>query len=404
MTELDTYDEQAARGIRTLTYRYRELGRLRAGEQRVSRNGKRYPVKLDTFRFTSTDWRLIQRAADLYGGTPSRWEDAPGWNKDKQTGRRQYQVTVEADRILVSIPEQQQLSQCMEHWTAAGCQRRCNGVAMTTGEPCECRAEMASGAPQLCDHVTRVNFVLPNLPGLGVWRLQSHGVFTASELPLQLAMASRYGPDLEWWLRLDPRTYPTTDEHGKPVTFQYGVPVLDTDRTPAELYALAATEQASLALEAPTAQWSVPGPDQAPPVGVPGADFTGGREGAAMATARLPAPDPDATPASGASPATPHRGRPRAGQPAAEGGASPSAPAPSSSGEVAGSASASTLAQGKHTSPDDDPEGEAARLFAERACTCADDPAVGVGPDPGCPIHARAPDGWPRDTNEGTAP
>jgi len=257
-------------GIVTLQHRYRELGRLRAGEQRESRNGKKYPVKLDTFRFTSTDWRLIQRAADLYGGKPSRWEDAPSWNKEKQTGRRQFQVTVEADRILVSVPAQQQLTQSMEYWTAGGCQRRCNGVAMTSGEPCECRAEMEAGSAQLCDHYTRANFILPNLPGLGVWRLESHGVFTASELPLQLAMAARYGPDVEWWLRLDPRDYRTTEGDGKPITYHFHVPVLDTDHTPAELYALQASY---LAASAPAIQPSDPG--KATPPGDPaGSDPT----------------------------------------------------------------------------------------------------------------------------------
>jgi hypothetical protein len=271
MNDLDLYNEQQQTGIVTLQHRYRELGRLRAGEQRTSRNGQRYPAKLDTFRFTSTDWRLIQRAADIYGGKPSRWEDAPSWNKEKQTGRRQFQVTVEADRILVSVPAQQQLTQSMEYWTAGGCQRRCNGVAMSSGEPCECRAEMEAGSAQLCDHYTRANFILPNLPGLGVWRLESHGVFTASELPLQLAMAARYGPDVEWWLRLDPRDYRTTESDGKPVTYHFHVPVLDTDHTPAELYALQANYLAS-SMPPPAIQPSDPAP--APPRGLAGADPT----------------------------------------------------------------------------------------------------------------------------------
>jgi hypothetical protein len=279
MTELDQYTGQQP-GIVTLQHRYRELGRLRAGEQRESRNGKRYPAKLDTFRFTSTDWRLIQRAADIYGGQPSRWEDAPTWNKEKQTGRRQYQVTVEQDRILVSVPAQQQLTQSMEYWTAGGCQRRCNGVAMISGEPCECRNEMAAGSTQLCDHYTRANFVLPNLPGLGVWRLESHGVFAASELPLQIAMAAQYGPDVEWWLRLDPRDYRTTEGDGKPVTYHFHVPVLDTDRTPAELFALRAGAQL-LQLD----QMSDPGVASAPP-GSPGSDPTSS-ESAARAVGQI---------------------------------------------------------------------------------------------------------------------
>lgn len=43
---------------------------------------------------------------------------------------------------------------------------------------------------------------------------------------------------------------------------------------------------------------------------------------------------------------------------------------------------------------EDDPEGEAYRLFEQRHCTCKpDDPAS----DDTCPVHGRDPDGWPRD-------
>src|SRR5215216_5764064 len=191
--------------------RYRELGRLRCGEQRISKAGKHYPVKLDTFRFTSTDWRLIARVAELYGGEPETWADAPDWNQEKKTGVRQFQVTVTDDRILVSIPDQQQLTQFWEQWTAQKNQRRCNGQYMTTGEECRCALEMAGGLPRVCLPHTRANFILPNLPGHGIWRLESKGVFTASELPMQIAMAARYGPDVEWWLRLDQRSYKTTE-------------------------------------------------------------------------------------------------------------------------------------------------------------------------------------------------
>src|SRR5688572_23032132 len=54
-----------------------EAGRIRLGTSKPpdSGRGKRRPVKLKTFRFTSTQKNLIDELARQYGGTVQPWED-----------------------------------------------------------------------------------------------------------------------------------------------------------------------------------------------------------------------------------------------------------------------------------------------------------------------------------------
>jgi hypothetical protein len=254
--------------IAGLSFRFRELGRLRMGQKVPARNGRTRPEKLETFRLTSTDPHLIKRASDLYGGKPGWWDDAPGWNADKQTGVRQAQVVVEAAAIPVKVPGELSWSQAMEAWTAAKCIRRCNGDAMDTGEPCKCREEMDEGRPAICKPYSRVNLILPELPGWGFWRLETHGWEAAREFIPMVVMAARFGPDETYRLRIDPRSKKGEDEQGRPVTYQFGVPVLDTDRTPAELFSRQADQ---LAIESPD---QPSGPAAATPRGATGPDTT----------------------------------------------------------------------------------------------------------------------------------
>ena len=230
-------------GIAGLAPRYRELGRLRMGERLDTgrtKNGKpvKRPAKLETWRFTSTDWRLIQCAAQLYGGEPSRWDDAPGWNADKETGVRQFQVTTEANDVPVMLPPEVALSQAMEAWTAAECLRRCDGqFDEISGAECLCKDEQDDGEAALCKPTTRLSVLLADMPGLGVWRLETHGWYAARELVPMVRMAATFGAGQRFRLRIDPRQRQTTDAAGKHVTYLFGVPVLDTDLTPGELLA-----------------------------------------------------------------------------------------------------------------------------------------------------------------------
>jgi hypothetical protein len=245
-SELDHYrpaEMVAGTGIHGLQARYRELGRLRMG-QRVDtgrvKNGRKVtrPEKLETWRLTSTDWRLIAKAAELYGGEPSRWEEAPGWNTEKQTGVRQYQVTTEANDVPVMLPPEIALSQAMEAWTAGQCLRRCDGdYDVISGAECLCRDETLDGGTQACKPTTRLSVLLTEMPGLGVWRLETHGWYAASELVPMVRMAATFGSGQGFRLRIDPRQRQTKGSNGKLVTYHFGVPVLDTDLTPGQLLA-----------------------------------------------------------------------------------------------------------------------------------------------------------------------
>jgi hypothetical protein len=216
--------------IATLQVRYRELGRLRMGQRVPTRNGGRRPEKLETWRFTSTDWRLIQRASQLYGGKPERWDDAP-------SGTRQFQVVTDADAVPVILPPDIAISQAMEAWTTAGCVRRCDGqVEYLSGAECLCADEGDQGP---CKPTTRLSVMLPDMPGLGVWRVETRGWFAARELVPMVRMAATLGRNQTYRLRIDPRHMDSRDDAGKPQTFHFGVPVLDTDLTPAQLLELA---------------------------------------------------------------------------------------------------------------------------------------------------------------------
>jgi metal-sulfur cluster biosynthetic enzyme len=96
------------------------------------------------------------------------------------------------------------------------------------GEACSCNPENRA-----CKATTRLNVLLPDLPGIGVWRLESHGWNAAMELPSATDMIARVrdkGSDLPGVLRLEQRT---SKKDGK--TMRYAVPVIDLNVTVAEL-------------------------------------------------------------------------------------------------------------------------------------------------------------------------
>lgn len=163
--------------ILTIQKRMREIGRIRIGEQVPNSSGKgKHPAKLDAFRLTSQDERVIRMAAAAYGGEAVKWEDAP-------TGV-QWQVNTEAKAIDVIVPPvAYAFSQWNELWSGGGCQRRCDGERMTAAEgvpvdvPCVCDPD----SPECKPH-TRLSLILRELEGFGTWRLESSGWNAATEL------------------------------------------------------------------------------------------------------------------------------------------------------------------------------------------------------------------------------
>jgi hypothetical protein len=214
--------------------RFTEVGRLRLGDK----TEKGAPRKLTKFRATSAARDLLERVAEVYGGTVEAWDGAP-------TGKgTQHQLYVEAETLDVLVPPGQVLTQAYEFWSGGGCQRRCNGAVQQDGTECVCpvfdpdamSAGRTSRPPTTCALTTRLSVWLPKVPGIGVWRLESHGWYAANELPgaaEMLSLASEAGRPLPAVLRIASRV---VKRDGK--TNQFIVPQLEPAVTVSSLMAL----------------------------------------------------------------------------------------------------------------------------------------------------------------------
>lgn len=177
-----------------------ESGRIRLG--RVVGTGKKdkagnevtRPVKLDTLRFTSASRYAVEAAAVAYGGEVKPWDNR---------GRKEWEVITGVSEVLAAIPPAAAaISIWYEMWSGGGCKRRCDSQReQKSGGPCLCphaenpddeeevdrmareRARLSKLVPaQACGLKTRVSVVLPDLPDIGVWRLDTGGFYAAGEL------------------------------------------------------------------------------------------------------------------------------------------------------------------------------------------------------------------------------
>lgn len=164
--------------ILTIDRQVRELGRLRSGYT----DGKR-PVKSKTWIFTSPSEQFVAAAAELWGGTPERW-------KPLGSGGEQFRVITEASAIDCLLPEGDNvLSSAYEMWSRGGAQRRCDGVQdKLSGRGCLCSAEFGeefyNTAPkeQVCKATTRLKVILPGMPDIGTYRVETHSYYATSEI------------------------------------------------------------------------------------------------------------------------------------------------------------------------------------------------------------------------------
>lgn len=213
-----------------------ELGRIRTGDQVEFRDAagrtRRRPRRLETFRLTSPRRDLVEEAARLYGGVARAWGE-------------QWEVTVTAPTVPIMLPPGEVVSQWMEMWSGGGIVRRCDGVREVIGDgPCLCPADPAerrelAARGEACKPTTRINVILPDLPGLGVWRLDSTGWYAAVELAgaaEYLSMATSVGHRIPAHLRIVTRTVKRPGPSG-PVTRTFTVPTIDIAVRPADLLA-----------------------------------------------------------------------------------------------------------------------------------------------------------------------
>lgn len=247
--------------ILTIQRRMAEQGRIRLGEK-AGGNGR--PVKLETFRLTSPNERLIRQAAELYGGTPQPW------TVEK---RAEWQVTTDATSLPVIVVKGG-VSQWMEQWSKGGCTVRCDGEQMQPGKgrpggPCRCAA-MPDGADIPCKPTTRLSVMLRDVETLGVFRLESKGWSAAAELPGPAELAAQFGDLVPATLHLVKRK---AISEGK--TREFMVPVLDLEVSKARLVAIAAA-QAGGGATAQLEQQQQPTAIEAAPVTAPTLDYARG--------------------------------------------------------------------------------------------------------------------------------
>ena len=163
------------------------LGEIRIGTsvEATDKSGKPYrkPVRLETFRFTTSEANAAAVAA-LYGGKVAPWSQRKG----------KWEVITDRKALDVWVPPRgQAVDANMELWDGPKRLRHCDGITEAlSGKPCMCPRGTADDAasvqrayderkrlsklrpPQACKTLTRINVTIPDLPGLtGIWRLNT---------------------------------------------------------------------------------------------------------------------------------------------------------------------------------------------------------------------------------------
>jgi Recombination directionality factor-like len=213
--------------------RLRQLGEIRIGHV-VKMNGKNKrgeqktrPEKLSKFRFTSPSKALLEKIADLYGGTVQPWTPANG-------DPAEFEVYSDATELPILIPGPRAISLWYELNDGRRLVRRCDGEReFRRGVPCVCnpKQQLAWSDDRECDIKLRLNVMLADVPAIGQWLLQSKGKNAAVEIPPMAQILASSQEYVSGRLSLEPRTtYPL---EGAP--FHYVVPFIEVDQKPLEL-------------------------------------------------------------------------------------------------------------------------------------------------------------------------
>jgi len=250
--------------ILTLQKEAGQIGRIRLGtsvDTGKVKNGRaiRQPKKLTAFRFTTHSEFAANAVAELLGGEVQPWTKADG----APTGGL-WQVFTERDQINVIVPPgPKAVDSWYEMWLPAMCVRRCDGeVEQKSGNACLCPADLDRRAAEAsqgraCRMTTRVNVMIPDLPGVGVWMLESHGYYAATEMTgvaEMLAAAGEHGVKIPARLRIEQRERRIYKGEGvTPESRKFPVPVLEVLATLREITSAATTGQLSLAASMPPA-------------------------------------------------------------------------------------------------------------------------------------------------------
>ncbi|WP_431784378.1 hypothetical protein [Streptomyces chumphonensis] len=188
-------------GSRILTMKRQaaELGRIRTGYSRPNKDPKKrnIPVRSRTFVLTSHSRDYVAAAAELLGGDVEEWTP-------QNSKVAQYRVITKASELRAILPAGDPLSQSYEMWSGGGCSRRCDGeTEQKTKQPCICLARYGEDwhlrpADQVCRPTSRINVMLPDLPDLGVWRLETKSYYAADAMAggLDIVLAATEGKSM----------------------------------------------------------------------------------------------------------------------------------------------------------------------------------------------------------------
>jgi hypothetical protein len=155
-----------------------EVGRIRLGFFNPDKGNRGAPEKLDSFRFTSQQEPTIRAVAEKYGGVAEEYQP-------QGSRRTEWQVITPAKVVPVYI-EPQIIDPWLEAWAggpnSSKCVRRCDGITETKQDtPCPCAAGQFA-EKDMCKPVARVKLLLAEVPGIGLWRLESHGTKFVEEI------------------------------------------------------------------------------------------------------------------------------------------------------------------------------------------------------------------------------
>ena len=180
--------------------------------------------RLDAWRLTKSSRPALQEAAALFGGDVVEWKAAPTPG--------QYELFTATPMLPIIVPPgPEPVTQWYEQWNRGGATHRCDGATnFISDTPCSCNPEKRE-----CKITTRVNVMLPDLPGLGVWRFETHGYYAATQLPGTIELiraAAERGTFLAGTLRIDHRQRIAGGR-----TTRFPVAVIDLDLTVRQLAA-----------------------------------------------------------------------------------------------------------------------------------------------------------------------
>lgn len=157
-----------------------EVGRIRLGQKVPTASGGVRPAKLATLRFTSPAKHLIEEVSRTYGGTPQSWQGSSG---------PEFEVVTTVSEVPVYLARQK-IDPWYEMWGPGVMQRRCDGITESKRNvPCLCAPVRASAQTagrdlkpgEVCKPTTRASVMLADIPGFGVWRVDSHGINAATK-------------------------------------------------------------------------------------------------------------------------------------------------------------------------------------------------------------------------------